>query len=426
MKKEEIKTQASIEVEEEKSKFHSNFKAWIRIVAFLVVAVFLPEQVAQAVEYDWRVLWNRPALSTFAPTYLNDPRNLNIPIAVKNILKDIAGKPIKSIKISSDLTVELEKPLKITSRRIEEIFNWLQGRPCGSKALYDFLSYQGVKVEEQDIAVLALTIDILNDVVKPEGNPKVIKNSLYALSKAAEFFGLKLSPVKVNLPLTTYSLSLNTPFIAHLKNDHYVLVTRISGEKIYFLEEHKEEFIPLEKFLKQFSGYILTAQGLSPSKLSGSTLKETVPAFVSISDAEAKKVLGARSDGSGPSGKILDMFKEPSTSDLLTSAAISLGVMVASSYLGSYLSGVGGAWGGAAGGAIGGGLGGYVATGKWEGALGGAIGGGIGGYVGGSYASTSGLGSGWSSAIAGLGGGIGGGLGAGIGSSSWQGAIGGG
>jgi len=31
----------------EPQHFKSNFKTWIRIVAFIVVAVFLPEQVAQ-------------------------------------------------------------------------------------------------------------------------------------------------------------------------------------------------------------------------------------------------------------------------------------------------------------------------------------------------------------------------------------------
>ena len=43
--------------QEKKPEFKSNFKSWIRVVAFIVVAVFLPEQVAQAVEYDWRVIW---------------------------------------------------------------------------------------------------------------------------------------------------------------------------------------------------------------------------------------------------------------------------------------------------------------------------------------------------------------------------------
>jgi len=189
----------------EKQTFKSNFKTWIRIVAFVVVAVFLPEQVAQAVEYDWRVIWQKPAVGTpFTPSYIKDIRQIDIPLTIKNILKDISGRPINAIKISPTLTVELEKPLNISKERIEEIYNWLKGKPCGSKALYDFLNYKGLspqgtvpEVLEQDIAVMALTIDILNDVVKPEGNPQVIKNSLYALSKTSEFFGHKLYPVKM-------------------------------------------------------------------------------------------------------------------------------------------------------------------------------------------------------------------------------------
>jgi hypothetical protein len=37
---------------EDKPSFKSSFKTWIRVVAFIVVAVFLPEQAAQAAGYD--------------------------------------------------------------------------------------------------------------------------------------------------------------------------------------------------------------------------------------------------------------------------------------------------------------------------------------------------------------------------------------
>ncbi|MFA5096533.1 MAG: hypothetical protein WC478_04240, partial [Candidatus Omnitrophota bacterium] len=165
----------------EDKKFHSSFKAWVRVVAFVVAAVFLPEQVAQAVEYDWRILWNKPA-AAFAPAYLQNVQNINIPQTVKSILKDISNKPITSLKISDNLTINLDKPLKMSNQRIEELYNWLLGKPCGSKALYDYLSYRGLSPAgttpgsfEQDIAILALTVDILHDVVRPEGNPKAIK-----------------------------------------------------------------------------------------------------------------------------------------------------------------------------------------------------------------------------------------------------------
>ncbi|HAH21560.1 MAG TPA: hypothetical protein DCL49_11740, partial [Candidatus Omnitrophica bacterium] len=276
-------------------EFQSKFKPWLRAVAFIVVAVFLPEQVSWAIEYDWRPLWPKTAgamgllgatnmASSYSPSYTNTKGIYaqEIPEAIKKILQDIANKPITSLQLSPTLSIELKEPLKLNARRIEEIYNWLKGKPCGAKALHDFLNYQGIKAEEQDIAVLVLSTDILNNVIKPEGNPSVIKNSLYALSKASEFFGKKLIPVKVDLHTSTLT-NLHTPFIAHFKGDHYILVTRITDEKIYFSDEHREEFLPKEKFLEKFSGYAL------------------IPAqepYSAIADKEAMEVMGAGWGGS--------------------------------------------------------------------------------------------------------------------------------
>ncbi|MCX5714438.1 MAG: cysteine peptidase family C39 domain-containing protein [Candidatus Omnitrophica bacterium] len=268
----------------EEKVFHSNFKSWIRVVAFIVAAVFLPEQVAQAIEYDARVLWNKPVTTnTFSPAVLKNPKLQDVPLAIKNLLKEISNKPITSIKISPTVSIELEKPANFSPQRIEEIYNWLIGKPCGAKALYDYLSYAGQNAQEQDIAVVALTADIVNGVVNPEGNPEVIKNSLFALSKASEFFGQKLFSVKLtnnNQQLTTNL----TPFIAHLKGDHYILITKITEDKAYFSDNHKEEFLPKDKFLEQFSGYCLIAANKLPSA-----------GYVLLTDKEAKTVLGAKS-----------------------------------------------------------------------------------------------------------------------------------
>ena len=268
-------------------KFVSKFKAWISVVAFLVVAAFLPEQAAQAAQYDWRVIWNRQgAVSALSPLALTNPKTIDIPLTIKNILTNVANKDVNAIKISDDLTIALDKPLKMSKERIEEIYHWLKGKPCGSKALYDYLSYTKATItDESDIAVMALTVDILNDVVKPEGDPKVIKTSLYALSKASEFFGQKLYPVKLDL---THNSSTQpdprptthpVPFIAHVNGDHYVLVTRITDDKVYYSDNHKEEFLPKEKFLKQFTGYALL-----PAPPLG---------IQALDSTESKKILGA-------------------------------------------------------------------------------------------------------------------------------------
>jgi len=258
MKKIQQQTEGQIEQPKAKPEFKSSFKAWIRVVAFIIIAVFLPEQVAQAVEYDWRVLWHKPATGSIAPAYLKDTVNINTALAIRNILKDIANKPITAIKVSSELTISLDKPLEMSNQRIDEIFEWLKGRPCGSKALYDFLTYSGVKAEEQDIAIFALTVDILNGAVKAEGNPEIIKNSIYSLSQTAEFFGIKLYPVKI----TDFARSAKglAPFIAHVNGDHFILVTQVTQDKVYFSDQHKEEFMPVETLLKKFTGYALVTK----------------------------------------------------------------------------------------------------------------------------------------------------------------------
>ncbi|MCX5711225.1 MAG: cysteine peptidase family C39 domain-containing protein [Candidatus Omnitrophica bacterium] len=267
--------ESEISQHEEKAPFKSSFKTWIRIVAFIVVAVFLPEIPAQAMEYDWRVLWQKPGVSTFVPNTLGDLRTVDIPLTIKNILTDISGKQINAIQLAPNLTVKLDKPLNISKARIEEIYNWLKGKPCGSKAIYDYLSYKGAQNTEQDVAVFALTVDILSDVVQPQGEPKVIKNSLYALARASEFFSHKLYAVKLTGPNT----ELPAPFIAHLNPSHYVLVTRVSDGKVYYSDNHTEKYLSLDKFQEKFSGYAL--------------VEKIGVGMEALSEAEAKKVLGA-------------------------------------------------------------------------------------------------------------------------------------
>ncbi|MCM8797116.1 MAG: cysteine peptidase family C39 domain-containing protein, partial [Candidatus Omnitrophica bacterium] len=305
-------------------KFKSSFKGWIRVVAFILVIVFVPEQVAQAIEYDWRVLWQRQAANTFAPSHIiRNIQSLDVPLAVRNILRDISGKPVDAIQLSPTVILRLEKPLNISKKRIEEIYNWLQGKTCGSRALYDYLRYQGAQIEEQDLAVLALTTDILNDVVRPEGNPTVIKNSLYALSATAKFFGAELYPVKISTP--TSEIQGVAPFIAHLKGDHYILVNKITEEKVYYLDRHKEEFVPLEKFFKEFSGYALVAN------LQLSTANSQI-----LTENEAKQVLGARQSYSSPTNDIMsDLLGPPKWEE----SAINLGVAVGTAALTSFVGG---------------------------------------------------------------------------------------
>ncbi|MDD5513590.1 MAG: cysteine peptidase family C39 domain-containing protein, partial [Candidatus Omnitrophica bacterium] len=277
---ENLEEQKNFGPEVEKKEFKSGFKAWIRVVAFILVAVFIPQEMAQAIQYDWGVLYNKP--STFAPNYLQNIPQIDIPLTIKNILLDISGKPVNAIQLSPELTLTLSKPLEMSKQRVEEIYNWLKGKPCGSKALFDYLQFKGKKVSEEDIAVMALTVDILNNVLQPEGNPDVIKNSLFALSTASEYFGEKLYPAKIEKSKVSELSSSLAPFIAHLLNDHYVLVTRISEGKVYLLDNHQEKSLAQDQFINTFSGYGLVTDDKIQNRL-----------CELLSVGEAKVVLGA-------------------------------------------------------------------------------------------------------------------------------------
>ncbi|RJO64544.1 MAG: hypothetical protein C4540_03790, partial [Candidatus Omnitrophota bacterium] len=293
-------------------EYRSSFKAWIRVVAFIILAVFLPEQAAQAAQYNWQAIWQQPA--AYKPLLANSAY-LDTPVAVKNILTEVAGKSLTAIQLSPNLTLQLNEPLEMSRERIEEIYQWLQGKPCGSKTLFDLLALEGVPALEQDVAVLALTVDILNNVVKPVGAPAVIKTSLFALSKTAQFFNIPMYAARIE-DFNAYAQSF-APFIAHLKGDHYVFVTHIKDSKAYFIDEHKESFLPLEKFLKDFSGYALIPE----SHVAKSSI-------VLVPDEEARGILGAgnsRRDGiENNLGLLFGTFIAPAFPKISTSSFATL------------------------------------------------------------------------------------------------------
>ncbi|MEW6170735.1 MAG: cysteine peptidase family C39 domain-containing protein, partial [Candidatus Omnitrophota bacterium] len=258
-------------------------KIWIKIIAFIIAGIFLLEQPAWAIEYNPAVLWKniQPIFnSAFSGKPVNqinpalnitnqDLGNPEIADVLKKIILQLANKPIQEIRFNQNTNLILDKPLNLSKEKIEEIYNWVKGKPCGGKALYHYLHFiKGLNTYEGDVSALALTVDILAGVTKPEGNPEIIKNSLFALQKTAEFFGYTLYPVKINIDQPSEIDKLNTliPFIAHFTSEHFVLVTKVTDEKVYFIEGEKETFLPKELFTENLSGYLLSSKKIESLK----------------------------------------------------------------------------------------------------------------------------------------------------------------
>ena len=83
------------------------------------------------------------AFRGLCPGYTRNPININVPNTIKKLLQDINNKPITSIQLAPNVTVEMKAPLKMSAARIEQIYQWLLGKPCGTKALYDYLKMRG-------------------------------------------------------------------------------------------------------------------------------------------------------------------------------------------------------------------------------------------------------------------------------------------
>ncbi|MBU1125312.1 MAG: hypothetical protein KKC84_04750, partial [Candidatus Omnitrophica bacterium] len=296
-------------------RFHSHFKPWVRTVALAVAVMFIPEQFAHAIGFDAQVLWKVPEV--YVPIIPQESPKGNLPGRIKNLLSDLSVQQKTSITLSPSVTLKLQKPLSLSKERIAEIMRWLQGRPCGTKALIDLLRYYQIPFAEEEVAALALAVDIFHGITILQGDPSQIKTSLYALGQAADFFGLKLSPVKIGLSPNILQ-KCPIPFIAHLKNDHYILVTEAKEETVTFLDEHLKTQMSMEKFLAEFSGYTLVRTHHT---------KDSFAEF--LTDDHARSIMGARTNRI-QHAHVGGIFKQRSWKE----AAIGIGISAATSLIG--------------------------------------------------------------------------------------------
>ncbi|MDD5553777.1 MAG: cysteine peptidase family C39 domain-containing protein, partial [Candidatus Omnitrophica bacterium] len=236
------------------------FPTWIRAVALLIVSVFLPEQAAWAMGYDPSVLWaSKYYLGTAQAGYMANFVAEN----VRRSLSTLTDKPLGQVEIAPKLVVDARKseqePLYLKGADIKKIYNWLRtpeaqiDNYCGVYALHNILKDSGKDITLEELALRVILVDLLSGNIK-ELKGK-LKTSLYALNEVANSLGVKTIPAKTELSAD----SGLTPFIAHLNYEHFVYVTRISGDMVYYVEKDKEEFIPKSKLEGEFSGYIVGA-----------------------------------------------------------------------------------------------------------------------------------------------------------------------
>jgi len=110
--------------EELKEQPKSKFPTWMRGVALLVVAVFLPEQAAWAMSYDPSVLWApKYYLGTGQAGYMANFVAEN----VRRSLNSLEDKPLGQIQISQNLVVNVpgagKEATYLSSSYIKKIYS---------------------------------------------------------------------------------------------------------------------------------------------------------------------------------------------------------------------------------------------------------------------------------------------------------------
>ncbi|MFA5357029.1 MAG: cysteine peptidase family C39 domain-containing protein, partial [Candidatus Omnitrophota bacterium] len=223
----------------------------------MVVAIFLPEQASWAMGYDPSVIWApRYYLGSGQAGYMANFVAEN----VRRSLATLEDKPLGEVQIAPELVVDVrgttQQSVYLSRAYIKKIYDWLRDPSaqvdnyCGVYALQNLLNAHNIDITLEELALRVILVDLLSGNIKELRGQ--LKTSLYALNAVANSLGVKTSPVKAGLDYPV-------PFIAHVSSDHFIYITRIAENDVYYQEKDKEEITTKDEFLAKFSGYALSA-----------------------------------------------------------------------------------------------------------------------------------------------------------------------
>ncbi len=180
---------------------------------------------------------------------------------------------------------------------VEKILSWIdsQGLHFGQSAflaLKNVLEANGVVCDLEDLAINAILIDILSGAIDSLAKGDLAL-SMFALSTCARTKGVALFNAKL---IWEDIAQLPSPrFIALVDGNHYIVVTGVEGDEVYYREENRgpagtDEVMTKDEFIKTWSGYAIVVQA------KGLSLTEPIPEPIAsklITSQEARAVKGA-------------------------------------------------------------------------------------------------------------------------------------
>ena len=250
----------------------------MKVIAIVVLATFIPDQISWAFGYNPAMLYKNLPVYAMQDTGMTMPKPaMQVAGSLEYLLKQIQDKPNLRLQLNLDPStvipasstvipakagihnkniLEIDTKTIFTADKINQITQWLKTPNlnvlnCGVYALKDILEANGIKRSLSEISVMTLSVDIMADIIKV-GEPK-LKTTLFAINKTAKALGLNYQSLKL-APKDT--LNLKTPFIAHFKNEHFVTVQKAVGGKVYYTDLDYPRIVDQQDFLNNADGFV--------------------------------------------------------------------------------------------------------------------------------------------------------------------------
>jgi hypothetical protein len=312
----------------------------MKVIACVVIFCFLYQDIVRAASPAPIIA---PGLAPNPAAVLRiDPQQFSrmpIPELIRSTLLQASSQDkTTQIQFPSGRVLEMENPSQLSSEKINHIYDLLRKKPCGTQSLHDYLHLFGGRQSKSHVSSILFSIDLGENLENFESGlntkPEDLKNSLYAIEKASQLLGEPLEAVKLKPYFLGGKLSEITPFIAHFKYGHYVLVKEADAEKVRVVSNGEELIYSQKDFQDKFSGYAAISLSRLPAD------------YIKLSSQETKKIKGAEAHWSQASGMLSDNAAQVNdiTSDIKSASLKSLAVSVGSAFV------IGGmSWGGTGG-----------------------------------------------------------------------------
>jgi hypothetical protein len=186
--------------------------------------------------------------------------------AIKRFLEEKMGKPgviADRLREAIDNFSGLDKFVKWLTQMGTYIIN------CAVRATRIILSQQGINLGIEEIALDMILLDLMDGNLNPR-TTSILYTTFSTIQKIAGNNGVNLKTMFI----TRNQLEqITSPVIAHVGGDHAVIVTGVYEGKVDVIESDGKLYeIPIERFLEQWSGYVMA---------------ERAPPMTSLEDIEA-------------------------------------------------------------------------------------------------------------------------------------------